>query len=98
MRNNNSTTYALDNDTGEFKKGDIELTVIRVNGEHIGENPMEAERKNRILPQIKPYTLTASLLKNNRKENHCLLENVSSNPFLYPCRWSLLCLNSIKWG
>ena len=46
MRNNNSTTYALDNDTGEFKKGDIELTVIRVNGEHIGENPMEAERKN----------------------------------------------------
>ena len=47
MRNNNSTTYALDNDTGEFKKGDIELTVIRVNGEHIGENPMEAERENK---------------------------------------------------
>ena len=47
MRNNNSTIYALDNDTGEFKKGDIELTVIRVRGGHIGEEPIEAEREKR---------------------------------------------------
>ena len=62
---NNSTTYALYNDTGEYKKRDIELTT---NGEHIGENPIEAERKNKTMPQIKPYTLTALPLKNNREK------------------------------
>ena len=55
MRNNNSTTYALDNDTGELKKGDIELTVIKVNGEHIGENPMEAKRKQDTAPNKAIY-------------------------------------------
>ena len=49
MRNNNSTTHALDNDTGKFKKGDIELTVIKANGEHIGEKQIEAERKSKTL-------------------------------------------------
>ena len=29
--NNHSTTHAMDNDTGKFKKGNIELTVIKVN-------------------------------------------------------------------
>ena len=61
MRNNNSTIHALDNDTGEFKKGDIELTVIRVRGGHIGEEPIEAERKSDTLLQTKLYTFTASM-------------------------------------
>ena len=33
MRNNNRTIGALDNDTGEFKKGNIERTVKQVNNE-----------------------------------------------------------------
>ena len=76
MRNNNSTIYALDNDTGEFKKGDIELTVIKANGEHIGEKQIEAERKSKTLLQTKPYMSTASLFclcKKGDSKNFCLL-------------------------
>ena len=66
----------MDNDTGKFKKGNIELTVIKVNGEHIGENPIEAERKSKTLLQTKPYIFTASLLcvcKKGYSKNFCLL-------------------------
>ena len=120
MRNNNSTIYALDNDTGKFKKGDIELTVIKINGEHIGENPIEAERNSKTLLQTKPYTFTASLfclrkrllksftfcfpilvlelfIEEQPQEKSLFIREGSFKPFLYQCRWSLLCLNSIKW-
>ena len=66
----------MDNDTGKFKKGDIELTVIKVNGEHIGEKPIEAERKSKTLLQTKPYTFTASqfcLCEKGYSKNFCLL-------------------------
>ena len=46
MRNNNRPIDALDNDTGEFKKGNIERTVSEVNGEQV-DPPIEAERKNK---------------------------------------------------
>ena len=55
MRNNNSTIYALDNDTGESKKEDIEPTVIRVRRGHIGEEPIEAESCIRSQPQCSAY-------------------------------------------
>ena len=48
----------MDNDTGKFKKGDIELTV-KINGEHIGGNPIEAycfkQRRTRLQPHYSAY-------------------------------------------
>ena len=82
MRNNNSTIYALDNDTGEFKKGDIKLAIIRVNGEHIGEKPIEAERKSKTLLQTSHTRFQLYYQGITAKENR--LENVRSNSF-YIC-------------
>ena len=55
MRNNNRPIDALDNDTGEFKKGNIERTVSRASGEQV-EPPIEAERKNKTQHQKQSHT------------------------------------------
>ena len=81
MRNNNRTIGTLDNDTGEFKKGNIERTVSRASGKQV-EPPIEAERKNKTQHQTKPYMFTTSLMKDNRKRKSLLIRKCSFKSFL----------------